>query len=87
VDEDLAGELARTRAEFEDAELRAQGQRGAERSEEARPIRTLDSRVLDPGACGRGVPNVDPDRHVVIVACHVRFVPQQEGWSVPSCRA
>jgi hypothetical protein len=41
VDEDLAGELARTGAKFEDAELRTRSQRGAERGEEARPIRTL----------------------------------------------
>jgi len=83
VGEDLAGELAWARAELEDAELRARGQRGAERGEEVRPIRTPDARIFDPGASGRGVAKVDPDRHVVVVACHLtRRAPG--GFQLPS---
>jgi hypothetical protein len=68
----LASELARPGAKLEDAEPRACGERRAERVEEARPIRALDSRLLDPPACGRRIAKVDPDRQVLImVAGHV----------------
>src|SRR5256885_1645907 len=86
VDEDLAGELARAGAELEDAELGARRQGGAERGKEARPIRTLDTRVLDPDARGRRVAKVDPDRQVVVVACHVISVLQQSWVNAPHRR-